>query len=144
MLSIVEVLCQLFDDSSRHTCWISWNWSNQMRRIYYNGMINVESVETQRKGIVVIVWAIGGTGSRRILSASTFWKSAAVQRALPARVVAFHICYDHIILRPIISTMQLGCDFFTGVRFRSHYGTVSISWDSKCRVAIIISHFSYL
>ena len=85
-------------------------------------MVNAESVETQRKGMVVVTWGIGNKSSRRTMSASTYWNVSAVQRSLPVKVVGLHFCYDSIILRPIVSTMQLGCDFFTGVRFRSHYG----------------------
>ena len=94
-----------------------------MRRIYYNAMINAESVETQRKGIVVILWwGVGTVSSKRTFSAKTFWQCSAVQRAMPVKVMGMHFCYDNIILKPIMSTIQLGCDFFTGVRFRSHYG----------------------
>ncbi|CAJ1959509.1 unnamed protein product [Cylindrotheca closterium] len=95
-----------------------------MKRVYYNAMINAESVETQKKGVVVVVWGIGGknTTTRR-LSASTFWKVAEVQKSLPLKVVAFHFCYDNMLLRPVLSTIQMGCGFFTGVRFRAHYGT---------------------
>src|SRR5210317_1612425 len=98
-----------------------------MRRIFYTGLINVESVESQRKGVVVVMWGIGNGSSRRTIFASTYRKASAVQRALPVKVVGFHFCYDKIILRPILSTIRLGCDFFTGVRFRSHYGMSSSS-----------------
>lgn len=96
-----------------------------MRKIYYNAMLNVESEETQRKGIVVVMWGIGG--GRRTLSASMFWRASAVQKAMPVKVMGFHFCYNNYVLRPILSTVQLGCDFFTGVRFRAHYGESKLS-----------------
>lgn len=96
----------------------------QMRRVYYNAMVNAESVETQKKGTVVVVWGVGGKNSvTRRLNASTFWKASEVKNAVPSKVVAFHFCYDNMMLRPVLSTLQLASGFFTGVRFRAHYGT---------------------
>lgn len=96
--------------------------SFQMRRIFYSSMVNMESVETQRKGMVVVFWAIGSNNSGARISASTYWKAARVQRCVPVKLVGFHFCYDTIFIRPIVSTIQLGVDFFSGIRLRSHFG----------------------
>jgi hypothetical protein len=95
---------------------------HQMRRIFYSAMVNVDSLETQRKGMVLVLWALGNSNSGFRLSVNTPRKTAAVQRAVPCKIVGFHICYDTIFLKPILATFQLGCDLFAGIRFRSHYG----------------------
>jgi hypothetical protein len=90
-------------------------------------MVNVESLETQRKGMVLVLWALGNSNSGARISAYTYRKIASVQRAAPCKIVGFHICYDNVFIRPIVATFQLGCDLFAGIRLRSHYGKLAIS-----------------
>ena len=93
------------------------------RRVLYNCMVNIESTETQKKGMVIVFWAVGkSTTQGARMSASTFWKISELQRALPIKIVGWHFCYDSIFFKPVISIFQMGCDLFAGLRMRSHYG----------------------
>eukprot|EP00980_Cylindrotheca_fusiformis_P021757 scaffold8587_cov97-Cylindrotheca_fusiformis.AAC.5 len=97
-----------------------------MRRLYYIAMVSVESIEAQKKGVVIIYWSLGRSKVGVRFSARSFWNAGSLQKAVPMRVLGFHFCYNSILLRPIVSAIQLGFDFLARTRLRSHYGPSSI------------------
>jgi hypothetical protein len=85
-------------------------------------MVCAEDVETQRKGVVGILWTLGPTGKVSI-PIQNLAKQVELSKALPLRIAALHFCHDNYVVQPILLGLKLFLDTFTRVRLRSHYGT---------------------
>jgi hypothetical protein len=85
-------------------------------------MIRSEDLETQKKGMVVIIWGLGPREKVEPLSFQHFLKQVKTMKALPLRVAALHFCYDNWYVIPVLATLKVGFDMFTRLRIRAHYG----------------------
>jgi hypothetical protein len=95
----------------------------QMRRYFYNAMMMTDDVETQRKGVVAIMYTMGqGQPRRSAKGINTVWKFGIMFRSLPLPLSSIHFCYDNHSWRPTMSILQLTADLFLRLRFKAHRG----------------------
>jgi hypothetical protein len=93
----------------------------QLRRGFYNTMVAFRDPEAQRRGAVIVGYFIGqGNGSG--LSYEATWKFSKLNRSLPFRVAALHLCYDNTLLQPVHALLKTSLNLFARVRIRTHYG----------------------
>lgn len=97
--------------------------------MFYNLMAAADDVETQKKGVVAVVYAVGKSHGAKYGSGST-WKGSKLISALPARIDGVHICYDSLIWLPSISIIKVSVNLFTRLRIRTHYG----KWNLTCKI----------
>jgi hypothetical protein len=83
-----------------------------------------EDEDTQKKGIVNLVYSVGGVGTSITmkLDKEVFLNASKFMDCLPIRFVAMHYCFNDAKLRPVMSFIQLACGKHTRIRFRAHYG----------------------
>lgn len=84
--------------------------------------MHVEDLETQKKGMVIVMWGLGPSERVEPLSFQHTMKQVKNMESLPMRVVAIHFCYDHWYIIPVLATLKVAFDVFTRLRIRSHYG----------------------
>jgi len=86
-------------------------------------MVISTNEEIQKKGQVVIIWAINNPiGSK---NRSAIWATTKMLSCLPMRVNAVHICYNNALIKAFITLGSYAADTFTRVRIRSHFGSFS-------------------
>lgn len=95
----------------------------QLRVMWYLAMSVMEGDKTvKRNGFVFIRYSVG----QNIFSDFHFKlikKSSAMSTgALPIYTRGFHVCYDSLVLRMAIATLQTFLGRRTRARFRCHYG----------------------
>ena len=89
--------------------------------MFYAQMVISMDEEIQKKGQVIIVWAVDmpqGSNKNR----SAVWATVKMLSCLPIRLNAAHICYNTLLLKALITLGSYAADAFTRVRMRSHYG----------------------
>mmetsp|Transcript_40169 Transcript_40169/g.96922 ORF Transcript_40169/g.96922 Transcript_40169/m.96922 type:complete len:298 (+) Transcript_40169:42-935(+) len=94
---------------------------HRLRRLFYAQMVISRDEEIQKKGQVVIVWAVElprSTNKNR----SAIWATVKMLSCLPIRLNAVHICFDNLFYKPLITLGSYAADTFTRVRMRSHFG----------------------
>jgi hypothetical protein len=102
-------------------------------------MYTEEDLETQKKGMVVVFWALGPRDKVEPLSFQHLMKQIKTMGSLPLRIAALHFCYDRWYTTPLLATLKVGFDMFTRLRIRSHYGERLCSeriicfYATKCR-----------
>lgn len=79
-----------------------------------------EDEDTQKRGIVVIYYAIAQKGCEGKNNSPLQFLRALED--LPARVVATHFCYDSESMQPVLNLMSNNMDKRMLGRFRSHHG----------------------
>jgi hypothetical protein len=96
-------------------------------------MILSDDEETQKKGMVLVSWAVGYQESAvpdavtDAMSGPTY-KSAVwamvklAMTAVPARHEAIHLCYHTFLLAPIFALVKVSLGMYLRVRVRTHYG----------------------
>ena len=92
----------------------------QLRTIYYVTMAAVEDEETQRKGIVGILYNI--CEKLRYYNACTLLRSAKLRNALPARYVAMHYFHNDPSFMEYVNFELCHLDAHTRARNRIHHG----------------------
>lgn len=83
-------------------------------------MVNSEDMETQRKGIVLIMYKSAHAFDRVLI-----WKIGRLLSCLPVRFMAYHMCFDHDEyekISPIIALGRMAVDAYDRHRFRVHKG----------------------
>ena len=93
---------------------------------WYAYMAAAEDVQTQRNGLIAIIFAVGDSIRRRLDSAA-YLRLSKLLNAIPYLVRGVHFCYEdevvaHIYPNPI-KIIQLAVDTFTRAKFRVHHGT---------------------
>jgi hypothetical protein len=78
--------------------------------------------DTQKKGIVNLVYSVGVGRITMKLDEEVFLNAYKFTDCLPIRIVAMHYCFNDAKLRPVMSFIQLACGKHTRLRFRAHYG----------------------
>ena len=80
--------------------------------------------ETQKKGVVSIMFACMLADERESFDKAYAWKLPGLMRALPVRQEALHLCHDSLVSVAIISIFKLSASLFHRLRIRTHYGMV--------------------
>ena len=93
----------------------------QSRCMWYMLMTSLLDEETQKRGIVGLVYNNDGTVRHedRICT----WKSGHLLSVLPVRIVAMHYCYEAAQYRSLLSLATTVVGAKTRARFRPHHGT---------------------
>ena len=82
-----------------------------------------EDVETQRKGAVLVLYALNQQQKVRGSKVSKgIRKIAESASALPTAIVGVHWCYENLAWMPALSVAQISCNLFLQLRFRAHFG----------------------
>lgn len=89
---------------------------------YYQFMAALEDENTQKKGIVNVIYNVDCTSINLRMDKETFSAGSAFVEALPFRIVAMHFCYNNERLLPIMSFIQLAVGQQNRIRFRAHFG----------------------
>jgi hypothetical protein len=94
-------------------------------------MVLSDDEETQKKGMVLVSWAVGysqASGATDDAMRESTFKSAVwamvklVMTAIPGRHEAIHLCYDTFLLAPIFALVKVSLGMYLRVRVRTHYG----------------------
>mmetsp|Transcript_40168 Transcript_40168/g.96920 ORF Transcript_40168/g.96920 Transcript_40168/m.96920 type:complete len:438 (+) Transcript_40168:42-1355(+) len=97
---------------------------HRLRRLFYAQMVISRDEEIQKKGQVVVVWAVELPRSAN-KNRSAVWATVKMLSCLPIRLNAVHICFDNLFYKPLITLGSYAADTFTRVRMRSHFGSCS-------------------
>ena len=91
--------------------------------MFYGAMMASEDTESQKKGIVCVIYALqleqnlrGSQGTSRLQT------MAGILRVLPLSVVSIHFCYENLAWMPVMSVFQMSCHYFLQLRIRTHFG----------------------
>ncbi len=84
-------------------------------------MVQSEDVETQRKAVVAVIYAIQRTPSQGMDRKFT-WKLPGLLEGLPLRYEAIHFCHDSSSWLPLFSVFKFAAGLFTRLRVREHIG----------------------
>ena len=95
----------------------------QFQRMFYSMMIASEDVETQRKGNVLIAYALlqeqkrkGNNGTNALRKMLFMIQSA------PLLILSFHCCYDNYAWIPVLSILKFSSHLFMSLRVQAHFG----------------------
>jgi hypothetical protein len=83
-------------------------------------MVASEDEETQRKGIVCIIWGTNESPDRLAT-----WKVVRLLQTLPLRYAALHICFTAAQLKmhvAILALFKFACESSIRLRLRTHTG----------------------
>lgn len=97
----------------------------QLRRLFYAQMVISTNEEIQKKGQVVIIWAINNSIASK--NRSAIWATTKMLSCLPMRLNAVHICYNNAFIKAFITLGSYAADTFTRVRMRSHFGKTRLA-----------------
>jgi hypothetical protein len=92
--------------------------------MWYQLMAALEDEDTQRKGIVSVLYNIE-LAKPEPEYPDLLKNSHMINDAVPFRNVAVHYCYDSASLRPAMTLYQLVVSGNIRLRFRAHYGKLS-------------------
>lgn len=81
-------------------------------------MVYLEDEELQKKGVVSIVYLVGTQIDRQAA-----WAEPRLMATMPMRECAVHICYDNILMSPIVALARFAVGTFTRLRMRTYYGS---------------------
>lgn len=81
-------------------------------------MVHTEDEEIQKKGVVSIVYLVGTQVDRRAA-----WAEPRLMSTMPMRECAVHICYDNILISPIVALARFAVGTFTRLRMKAYYGS---------------------
>jgi hypothetical protein len=120
------------DSSGRSiSCWIpelrprDCSIEARMRACFYGGMIALWDEETQKKGIVIIVYLFGERTTE--FDPNGAWKLPALSGCMPIRVASCHVCMNDSKLSPLIALGLMVTGSYTRLRHRYHRGTFEIT-----------------
>jgi hypothetical protein len=94
----------------------------RLRRWFYGSMITLWDEDTQKKGIVVIVYLMGERTTE--FEPSAAWNLPAMTGCIPMRVSSCHICMNDSKLSPLIALGLMVAGSYTRLRHRYHHGTL--------------------
>ncbi|CAJ1966001.1 unnamed protein product [Cylindrotheca closterium] len=93
---------------------------NELRAQYYMKMSVLESKETQIKGTIIIIHAVGDMKSR--FRDSGYSENARIATAIPIHMSALHICTDEVKYHACLHSIIKVASMKLRARSRFHYG----------------------
>lgn len=94
--------------------------ANAMRAMWYLFATALHDEECQKKGVVIVVYAIG---SSMVESFETLKRAHSVREGIPKKVVGVHVCYDNLSMRPLVAGVKLFMNRDMRARVRPHRGS---------------------
>ena len=94
-----------------------WQW----RQIWYNHMTLLKDEETQKQGMVQIVYNVNDRW-RENFDRDLYLGVAKIRAATPIRVVSVHYCFNDPAFGAIIKLVTTALEMHTRTRTRLHYG----------------------
>ena len=95
-----------------------------MRAMFYIGMVSLRDEETQKNGVVAILFNVGP--NRIFFEESSFLMQAVkANRAIPWKVSGIHYVYDDHFLYPYVAFSRFMLPSKIRARFVPHLGTYS-------------------
>ena len=96
---------------------------------WYSFMVSLEDVQTQRNGMIAIIFATGDSIRKRSDS-GIYLKVSRLFDAVPHKNRGIHLCYEDETLAYVfpnpIKVIQLTVDTLTRTKFRVHHGTFDV------------------
>ena len=92
----------------------------QLRALFYISMTAVEDIETQKRGVVGLIYNVG---PQSMADRSAVWKNAQLSATLPLRWTGMHYCYDNPKMQMMLSLAMFVFGRNMRLRCRTHYGT---------------------
>jgi hypothetical protein len=95
---------------------------NKLRRLFYVNTVHSEDVETQKKGLVCVLYNVGQGGAEH--DTESTWKLTSLLKAIPVRIVAIHFCHESRSLwfMTMMAIIKLSATLFMRLRIRTHCG----------------------
>mmetsp|Transcript_19560 Transcript_19560/g.36480 ORF Transcript_19560/g.36480 Transcript_19560/m.36480 type:complete len:489 (+) Transcript_19560:119-1585(+) len=93
---------------------------SKLRAIFMVFMFALQDVETQKRGIVGLVYNIGAGKST---DREAVWKAAKIVSILPVRFTGIHYCYDDEKIRLLFGLAMFVFNKNARIRCRLHFGT---------------------
>ncbi|CAJ1944447.1 unnamed protein product [Cylindrotheca closterium] len=90
---------------------------HKLRSLFYSMMVHLEDEEIQKKGVVSIVYLVGSQIDRQAA-----WAEPRLMSIMPMRECAVHICYDNVLLSPIVALARFAVGTLTRLRMRTNFG----------------------
>jgi hypothetical protein len=93
----------------------------QLRAVFYRRMNNATELETQRNGVVFVIF-----NSSRAFDRVLVWKTGRLLSGLPIRFVAYHMCFEreqYEKIKPVIALGRMAVNSFDRNRQRMHIGS---------------------
>jgi hypothetical protein len=111
-------------------CWIpalrpDCSIEARLRSWFYGGMITLWDEETQKKGIVFIVYLIGERTTE--FDRNGAWSLPALAGRSATRVSSMHVCMNDSKLNPLIALGLMVAGSYARLRYRYHRGTLEKS-----------------
>ena len=97
-----------------------------LQMFWYNMMTMLEDEETQKSGVILVMYATGDTADLFHTSPNhpmyeAFWKWPRIFPYVPHRIEAIHFWYDDPSVKPLLAVMQMGAGPYYRQRLRVHY-----------------------
>jgi hypothetical protein len=93
----------------------------RLRHIFYVAMLAMWDEETQKKGIVILVYLLGESTIK--FDPNGAWHIAALGACCPPRISSVHVCVNDSRLYPLIALGLMVAGSYTRLRYRYHRGT---------------------
>jgi len=94
---------------------------NQLRTLWYLAAIANEDEDTQKKGLVFIMYKVGEEKGLRPCR-SLLWRGVSAHRSFPARLSGMHVCFGRQSL-PFVRLLKYAMEFTASHRVRVHEGS---------------------
>jgi len=90
---------------------------------YYLMALIEEDLESQKRGIVMVVYALDFIPQGDRVEANTWWGACKVVNALPLRLHRVHYCYDNTRIVPLINLLTMGLSKLARCCFKPFCGS---------------------
>mmetsp|Transcript_3602 Transcript_3602/g.8225 ORF Transcript_3602/g.8225 Transcript_3602/m.8225 type:complete len:437 (+) Transcript_3602:64-1374(+) len=91
---------------------------HKLRCLFYAMMVYLEDEEIQKNGVVSIVYLVGSQIDRQAA-----WAEPRLMSTMPMRECAVHICYDNVLISPIVALARFAVGTLTRLRMRTYFGS---------------------
>ena len=97
-----------------------------LQMFWYNMMTMLEDEETQKSGVILVMYATGDTADLFHTSPNhpmyeAFWKWPRIFPYVPHRIEALHFWYDDPAVKPLLAVLQMGAGPYYRQRLRVHF-----------------------
>jgi hypothetical protein len=99
------------------------SFPQQERIFWYMAISASEDEETQLRGVVLVYYSNGPR--KKVKNKRGVYYLVSLLGAVPIRIVAIHVCYDDVALRPFFNMGTFILENTIRIRLRFHVGELS-------------------